>query len=44
MKRNYKNVELEIIFFCTDDIIRTSENVSDLPEFPEVPEDGNFKS
>ena len=37
MKRNYENVELEIVFFCSEDVIRTSQNdnVSDMPDFPE---------
>ena len=38
MKRNYENVELEIVFFCSDDVIRTSnnDNVEDMPDFPEI--------
>lgn len=37
MKRNYENVELEIVLFCSDDVIRTSnnDNVEDMPDFPE---------
>ena len=37
MKRNYENVELEIVSFCSEDVIRTSQNdnVSDMPDFPE---------
>ena len=37
MKRNYENVELEIVFFCSEDVIRTSQNdnVGEMPEFPE---------
>ena len=37
MKRNYENVELEIVFFCSDDVIRTSnnDNVENMPDFPE---------
>jgi hypothetical protein len=37
MKRNYENVELEVVFFCADDVIRTSQNdnVTAMPEFPE---------
>ena len=35
--KNYQNVELEIVFFCIDDIVRTSQNdnVHDMPDFPE---------
>ena len=35
--KNYQNVELEIVFFCIDDIVRTSQNdnVQDMPDFPE---------
>lgn len=42
MKRKYENIELEIVFFCNDDIVRTSQNdnVTDYPDFPEV---DNFK-
>ncbi len=37
MKRNYENVELEIVLFCSDDVIRTSQNdnTAEMPEFPE---------
>ena len=37
MTKSYENVEIEVIFFCYDDIIRTSQNdnVQDLPDFPE---------
>lgn len=37
MKRNYENVELEIVLFCSDDVIRTSnnDNVENMPDFPE---------
>ena len=37
MKRTYDNVELEIVFFCTEDVIRTSknDNTEDMPDFPE---------
>lgn len=38
MKRNYENVELEIVLFCSDDVIRTSQNdnVEPMPDFPEI--------
>lgn len=38
MKKIYENVELEIAFFCGEDIIRTSQNdnVEEMPEFPEM--------
>ena len=37
MKKMYENVELELVFFSTEDIVRTSQNdnVTDMPEFPE---------
>ena len=38
MKRNYENIEIKIILFNGDDIIRTSQsdNVEDMPDFPEM--------
>ena len=38
MMKNYENVELEIVFFSCDDIVRTSENdnTAVMPEFPET--------
>lgn len=38
MNKKFENVELEIVFFSTADIIRTSknDNVEDLPDFPET--------
>ena len=37
MKRNYQNVELEIVFFSAEDVIRTSltDNTGEMPDFPE---------
>ena len=37
MKELYQQVELDIIFFCEEDIIRTSQNdnVEEMPDFPE---------
>ena len=37
MKKIYNKIEMEIIFFLEDDVIRTSQNdnIVDLPEFPE---------
>lgn len=37
MKKNYESVALEIVFFCAEDIVRTSQNdnVTDMPDFPE---------
>ena len=37
MKRIYENMELEIVFFSTEDVIRTSinDNTGNMPEFPE---------
>ena len=37
MKKMYENVELELVFFSTEDIVRTSQNdnVTDMPEVPE---------
>lgn len=38
MKKIYKNVELELVFFATEDIVRTSQNdnIIEMPEFPEM--------
>ena len=35
MTKNYEDIEIEIVFFCNDDVVRTSDNVEDLPTFPE---------
>ena len=37
MKKNYQEIELLVILF-TEEIVRTSQNdnVSDMPEFPEL--------
>lgn len=37
MMKKYENVELEIVFFCNEDIVRTSptDNLEDVPDFPE---------
>ena len=37
MKRNYENIQLKIIYFSAEDIVKTSnnDNVSDMPDFPE---------
>lgn len=37
MKKIYENVELAVVFFFEEDIVRTSnnDNVTDMPEFPE---------
>lgn len=37
MKKNYESFTLEIVFFCEEDIVRTSQNdnVTDMPDFPE---------
>lgn len=37
MKKQFENVELEIVCFCAEDVIRASvnDNVTDMPEFPE---------
>ena len=38
MKKQFENIKLEIVSFCAEDVIRTSlnDNVTDVPEFPEV--------
>ena len=38
MKKIYENVELEVVFFFEEDIVRTSsyDNVEEMPEFPET--------
>jgi len=38
MKRNYENIEIKIVLFSNDDIIRTSndDNVEPMPDFPEM--------
>ena len=37
MKKIYENIELELVFFSAEDIVRTSQsdNVAGMPEFPE---------
>ena len=37
MKKIYKNMELEVVFFNEEDIVRTSknDNVENMPDFPE---------
>ena len=37
MKKQYKKIELEIIFLIEEDVVRTSQNdnVIDMPDFPE---------
>ena len=37
MLKKYENIEVEIVFFGGDDVVRTSEgdNVENLPDFPE---------
>ncbi len=37
MKRTYEIIELEIVFFCAEDVIRTSQNDNTevMPDFPE---------
>lgn len=36
--KNYENVEIEIVLFSAEDIVRTSQNdnVTSLPDFPEM--------
>ena len=38
MTKSYENIAIEVIYFCDDDIIRTSQNdnVEPLPDFPEI--------
>ena len=36
MKKEYSKIDIEIIFFLVDDVIKTSkDNVGVMPEFPE---------
>jgi hypothetical protein len=37
MKKNYQEMQLDIVIFDTGDLIRTSsdDNITDMPEFPE---------
>ena len=37
MKKNFENIELNIVAFYEEDVIRTSsyDNVTDMPEYPE---------
>jgi hypothetical protein len=38
MKKIYKNIQLEVVYFQEDDIVRTSsnDNLEEMPDFPEV--------
>ena len=38
MKKIYENVELELVFFAAEDIVRISQNdnTADMPDFPEM--------
>jgi len=35
--KTYQNLELEVVFFLEEDVIRTSnnDNVGEMPDFPE---------
>lgn len=37
MKKLYENVQLELVFFTEEDVIRTSQkdDTADFPDFPE---------
>ena len=37
MKKTYEYMEISLVFFPHEDIVRTSQNdnISDMPEFPE---------
>ena len=37
MKKIYENIELELLFFSEEDVIRTSQsdNIENMPDFPE---------
>ena len=37
MKKIYENIELEVMFFSQEDVIRTSQNdnTAEMPDFPE---------
>ena len=37
MKKIYEKIEVEIVFFLKEDIVRTSsnDNLEDMPDFPE---------
>lgn len=37
MKKTYENIEMQVVFFNEDDIVRTSQNdnLGTMPEFPE---------
>lgn len=43
MKKNFETIELKIVTFYGEDVIRTSsaDNATDMPEFPEE-FNGNF--
>ena len=41
MKKNYKQMEFEIVFFNDDDIVRTSQS-DNVTEYPDFPEAGDF--
>ena len=36
MKKIYKNIQLEVVYFQEDDIVRTSsnDNLEEMPDFP----------
>lgn len=42
MEKYYEALEMEIVLFSTDDIVRTSfgDNVTDFPDYPENFENG----
>ncbi len=41
--KQYKEINMDIIWLNTDDIVRTSPNENDnVIEMPEYPENGNF--
>lgn len=36
MKKIYEKIQLELVYFSEDDIVRTSnDNIGDMPDFPE---------
>ena len=37
MKKIYENIQLEIVYFSEEDIVRTSknDNLEEMPDFPE---------
>ncbi len=38
MKKNYEDIQVQIVLFDRQDVVRTSQNdnVVDMPDFPEV--------